>query len=90
MKTECTAGQLEFHGLGRRVVVGEFDGGKIQATTGHTVKIASGTRFRPSFPEDAEYIPVCLPAFRPDRCIREDINADGEMISQNLKKLHGQ
>jgi hypothetical protein len=25
MKTECTAEQLEFHGLGRRVVVGEFD-----------------------------------------------------------------
>merc|ERR550534_461647 len=68
----------------------EFDGGFIQAQAGQTVKICDGTRFRPSFPEDAEYIPVCLPAFRPDRCIREDINADGEKISQNLKKLHGQ
>jgi len=68
----------------------EFEGGKIQATAGQTVKISSGTRFRPSFPEDAEYIPVCLPAFRPDRCIREDTNADGEKTSQNLKKLHGQ
>jgi hypothetical protein len=31
MKTECSAGQLEFHGLGRRAVVGEFDGGKVSS-----------------------------------------------------------
>ena len=34
MKTECTAGQLEFHGLGRRTVVGKFDGGKISSDSG--------------------------------------------------------
>jgi hypothetical protein len=34
MKTECTPGQLEFHGLGRRAVVGEFDGGKISSDSG--------------------------------------------------------
>jgi hypothetical protein len=34
MKTECTAAQLEFHGLGRRAVVGEFDGGKISSDSG--------------------------------------------------------
>jgi len=34
MKTECTAEQLQFHGLGRRVVVGEFDGGKISSDSG--------------------------------------------------------
>ena len=34
MKTECSAGQLEFHGLGRRAVVGEFDGGKISSDSG--------------------------------------------------------
>ena len=34
MNTECTAGQLEFHGLGRRTVVGEFDGGKISSDSG--------------------------------------------------------
>lgn len=34
MKTECTAGQLEFHGLGRRAVVGEFDGGRISSDSG--------------------------------------------------------
>ena len=34
MKTECTADQLEFHGLGRRVVAGQFDGGKISSDSG--------------------------------------------------------
>ena len=34
MKTECSAGQLEFHGLGRRAVVGQFDGGKISSDSG--------------------------------------------------------
>jgi hypothetical protein len=37
MKTECTAGQLEFHGLGRRAVVGQFDGGKISSDSGGLV-----------------------------------------------------
>ena len=34
MKTECTAEQLEFHGLGRRKVVGKFNGGKISSDSG--------------------------------------------------------
>jgi hypothetical protein len=34
MKTGCTAGQLEFHGLGRRAVAGQFDGGKISSDSG--------------------------------------------------------
>jgi hypothetical protein len=34
MTTECTAGQLEFHGLGRRALVGEFNGGKISSDSG--------------------------------------------------------
>jgi hypothetical protein len=34
MKTECTAGQLEFHGLGRRALVGGFNGGKISSESG--------------------------------------------------------
>ena len=34
MRTECTADQLEFHGLGRRMVVGEFNGGKISSDSG--------------------------------------------------------
>ncbi|OYV74978.1 MAG: hypothetical protein B7Z66_14590 [Chromatiales bacterium 21-64-14] len=34
MKTECTADRMEFHGLGRRVVVGRFDGGRISSDGG--------------------------------------------------------
>lgn len=56
---------------------------------GETVEIEPGTRFQPSFPEDTEYIPICVPAFRPDRCIREDTDAHGEEIAAKLKELHG-
>ncbi len=34
MKTECTPVQMDFHGLGRRKVIGNFDGGKISSDTG--------------------------------------------------------
>ena len=44
---------------------------------------------RPSFLEDSVYVPVCLPAFRPDRCVREDgEDQEGRAIAENLKKLH--
>lgn len=61
---------------------------KLEVFAGQTVFIADGTRFRPSFPVDAEYIPVCLPAFRPDRCFREDRDMENQEIGNNLKKLH--
>ena len=32
--TECSAEQLEFHALGRRAVVGRFDGGAISSDGG--------------------------------------------------------
>jgi hypothetical protein len=34
METQCTPTQLEFHGLGRREVVGKFDGGNITSDAG--------------------------------------------------------
>ncbi len=34
METECTSEQLEFHALGRRKVIGRFDGGKISSDAG--------------------------------------------------------
>ena len=37
MTTECNAGQLEFHALGRREVVGRFDGGRITSDGGGLV-----------------------------------------------------
>lgn len=58
------------------------------ASAGETIYIERGTRFRPSFPEDTKYIPVCFPAFRPDRCIREDTDDSGRKIAETLQKLH--
>lgn len=60
----------------------------LTVSANQTVHLPSGTRFRPTFPKDVTYIPVCTPAFRPDRCIREDTDEEGKMISANLKELH--
>lgn len=71
----------------------EAAGGVKQILTvkqGETVFIPKGERFQPVFPKaGAEYIPVCIPAFRPDRCLREEkdgINTSD--IAENLAKLH--
>jgi len=34
MRTECNTKKMEFHGIGRRTVIGEFDGGKISSDGG--------------------------------------------------------
>ena len=34
LKTQCTGEQLEFHALGRRLVTGRFDGGRISSDAG--------------------------------------------------------
>jgi uncharacterized protein (DUF952 family)/mannose-6-phosphate isomerase-like protein (cupin superfamily) len=54
---------------------------------GETCLISKGERFRPVFPVGGtEYFPVCIPAFKPERCHREeDVVSD---LSKNLKKLH--
>ena len=31
---------------------------------------------------------MCLPAFRPDRCIREDVTDEGAEVAAKLRKLH--
>mmetsp|Transcript_54194 Transcript_54194/g.131499 ORF Transcript_54194/g.131499 Transcript_54194/m.131499 type:complete len:309 (+) Transcript_54194:245-1171(+) len=63
---------------------------KITAVAGDTVFVAKGERFRPVFPEGGtEYVPVCIPAFRPDRCLREEeggINTSD--VADKLKTLH--
>ena len=60
----------------------------IQVNAGQSAFISTGERFRPNFQGDCEYIPVCLPAFRPDRCIREEGEEESN-VTVNLKKLHG-
>lgn len=74
---------------GKVVLALPDDKGEVEVPEGKTVHIAPGTRFRPTFPVDTEYVPVCLPAFRPDRCIREDVTEAGEAIAAKLHELHG-
>jgi uncharacterized protein (DUF952 family)/mannose-6-phosphate isomerase-like protein (cupin superfamily) len=65
------------------------DGEALDVRAGETVYLARGERFRPTFPVvPTVYVPVCLPAFRPDRCIRED-GPDSE-VSRGLAALHGE
>jgi mannose-6-phosphate isomerase-like protein (cupin superfamily) len=52
---------------------------------GETVFIPSGSRFQPIFPVPAKYIPLCIPAFSPERCIREE---DGSDVATRLAELH--
>mmetsp|Transcript_21609 Transcript_21609/g.50830 ORF Transcript_21609/g.50830 Transcript_21609/m.50830 type:complete len:215 (-) Transcript_21609:1370-2014(-) len=52
-----------------------------------TVFISKGSRFQPVFPVVASYIPTCLPAFAPDRCIREE-GTELSDVSKRLNELH--
>lgn len=71
-----------------RMVLKYSDDNSLEVVAGQTVFIEKGERFRPTFPEgDTEYVPVCLPAFRPDRCKRED--EPDSAVSVKLRALHG-
>lgn len=74
----CLSGTISLHyGSGEVLVV----------HAGETCFIARGERFRPVFPGPATYIPVCLPAFKPERCLREE---DGvSEVTTKLMELHG-
>jgi mannose-6-phosphate isomerase-like protein (cupin superfamily)/uncharacterized protein (DUF952 family) len=54
---------------------------------GETVFIPRGSRFRPVFPVAAKYVPLCIPAFAPDRCIREE-GTEPSDVSVRLNQLH--
>ena len=46
MHTDCTPAQLTFEGLGRRSVVGEFDGGRLTTDGGVLLLREVDRRFR--------------------------------------------
>lgn len=65
------------------------DDSNLEANAGETVFIAKGERFRPVFPiAPTEYVPVCMPAFRPDRCHREE-GKEASDVTAKLLKMHG-
>lgn len=73
---------------GRMVLISDDGKARLEVQAGQTVFIAKGERFKPEFPDaGTEYIPVAMPAFRPDRCIRED-GPESE-VTQKLQALHG-
>jgi len=64
----------------------------VSAGAGETIFIEKGQRFKPVFPvADTEYIPVCIPAFKPERCKREEEDRDvdeEQKITERLLELH--
>lgn len=44
----------------------------LKVGAGQAVFLAKGERVRWVFTEPAEYVPICLPAFSPDNCFREE------------------
>ena len=65
------------------------DDSTLEVNEGETVFVAKGERFRPSFPiAPTEYVPVCSPAFRPDRCHREE-GEEASEVTMKLLDLHG-
>ena len=72
-----------------RVDLHSSDGSILSVQAGETCLIDKGERFRPVFPEGGtEYIPVCLPAFKPERCLREEEGVS--TVSTKLHELHSQ
>ena len=70
-----------------RLVFGLPDGSTVELKAGETALVDKGTRFQPRFPEaGTSYIPVCIPAFRPDRCVREEGSCSD--VAKRLAKLH--
>lgn len=81
-----TKGTVECH-----YMVGE-ETNIVSAAAGETIFVEKGQRFKPVFPlADTEYIPVCIPAFKPERCHREDEDRDPneeKQITDRLAELH--
>jgi hypothetical protein len=64
----------------------ESDDGDVVINAGETAFISNGSTWKPCFPVATEYIAICNPAFRPDRCIREGENNEEGM--EKLKEMH--
>lgn len=67
----------------------EDDGSEsvVRVDAGETAFIPEGSRMRPVFPVPSRYMPVCLPAFSPERCTREE-GAEPSSVSARLGELH--
>lgn len=55
-----------------RVTIEHSHGPPVSVQAGQAIFMPKGERVRWVFTEPAEYIPICLPAFSPDNCFREE------------------
>lgn len=70
-----------------KMVILYGDGLILEVKEGESCFISKGERFRPTFPDgNTEYIPVCIPAFKPERCIREEDGVSD--VTKRLTELH--
>ena len=54
------------------ITIESSHGPPTKVKAGQAVFLAKGERVRWVFTEPAEYVPICLPAFSPDNCFREE------------------
>lgn len=81
-----TEGCVELH----RYDAEKDESSHLTVSAGQTAIIEKGTRFQPRFPVgNTKYIPVCLPAFKPERCAREE-GTEGSEVSRKLRELHSE
>jgi mannose-6-phosphate isomerase-like protein (cupin superfamily)/uncharacterized protein (DUF952 family) len=78
----------EYLYISKGAAVITMDDSELKVTAGQTVYIGPGTHFRPSFPEDTTYTAICMPAFTPTTCIREDETEENGQVAKKLKTLH--
>ena len=55
------------------IMHGNNDNETLTVNAGETCLVSRGERYRPLFPvADTEFLAICLPAFKPERCVREE------------------
>jgi hypothetical protein len=69
-----------------RCIAKSRSGEEVIIEAGETAYISKGSSWKPTFPVETSYIAICKPAFRPDRCVREEENNQSGM--DLLKKMH--
>lgn len=59
----------------------------LTVNAGETCQVTKGERYRPMFPmADTEFLAICVPAFKPERCTREEKGSDS--VSNQLENIH--
>jgi uncharacterized protein (DUF952 family) len=71
-----------------KITVEHSHGPPVVVSAGQAVFMPKGERVRWVFTEDAEYVPICLPAFSPDNCFREEGPSAPQPIHNKHTKIY--